>query len=738
MSDNEIFEYNLSSEDKKQSLKLSLSEEKILIILESKSDTNEKYSTLISLPQLAKLSEAFDKMNSLKDALIILTDTIESGNIYLINGQESIIIKFKIKTEKKEYSPFQIELSLNKETNNNEKIQEQEQKDNYEVLPIKFDYQGNKEAEEKYGKITENTTEYNKPIIESDYKEPIVQLEYIEPILQVHYPDGTTKSKALPPRIQTIDGKTPNLSEEQFRYIREQMNRSVEKGEQEQESHYSISTVPVPSFDNVLSVIALSGNDNINNNDNVKIKENQQEQQTQAKYQQQNNINNNINNSTSQYSIRTVMNKPLYQNNNNVNNVYNKSNIQHRSPPRNKTIEFIPRMKQTQTQNQQNIINKVNLTKYNQYQNAISKSQINQASKNPLTNSSKNFKGFATVIPLKQIKRTIAQSQVVPHPKKNIINTPFEFSSAQQKARFESQLKMQQAIIDQKTPKFPSALPTQIMEMKYEYPQGINYEEQLLSKIKAQDQSNQILNKNINIQVKNEQNLEEKDNKEETLENNEVIEDEENNEENKEQTQENQENQENQQEDYEALYKTEEGFIIFRNGILRGIIHQYSEIDEIISKIQDKLSKGAKFNLLYKAFSDGDKASIFHEKCDNHPISLVLIETTDGIRFGGFTKKSWEGKNIKKIDNDAFVFSIETGKCYDVKQDEPAVGCYLKFGPVFFGCQIRIYDEFFTKGGTTCLRGLNYKTTKDFELNNGQRNFVVKDIEVYEIETIDV
>ena len=735
MSDNEIFEYNLSSEDKKQSLKLSLSEDKILIILESKSDTNEKYSTLISLPQLAKLSEAFDKMNSLKEALIILTDTIESGNIYLINGQESIIIKFKIKTEKKEYPPFQIELSLNKETNNNEKIQEQEQKENYEVLPIKFDYQGNKEAEEKYGKITENTTEYNKPIIESDYKEPIVQLEYIEPILQVHYPDGTTKSKALPPRIQTIDGKTPNLSEEQFRYIREQMNRSVEKEEQEKESHYSISTVPVPSFDNVLSAIALSGNDNINNNDNVKIKENQQEQQAQAKYQQQNNINNNINNSTSQYSIRTVMNKPLYQNNNNINNVYNKSNIQHRSPPRNKTIEFIPRMKQTQTQTQTNTINKINLTKYNQYQNAISKSQINQASKNPLT---KNFKGFATVIPLKQIKRPIAQSQVVTHPKKNIINTPFEFSSAQQKARFESQLKMQQAIIDQKTPKFPSALPTQIMEMKYEYPQGINYEEQLLSKIKAQDQSNQILNKNINIQVKNEQNLEEKDNKEETLENNEVIEDEENNEENKEQTQENQENQENQQEDYEALYKTEEGFIIFRNGILRGIIHQYSEIDEIISKIQDKLSKGAKFNLLYKAFSDGDKASIFHEKCDNHPISLVLIETTDGVRFGGFTKKSWEGKNIKKIDNDAFVFSIETGKCYDVKHDEPAVGCYPKFGPVFFGCQIRIYDEFFTKGGTTCLRGLNYKTTKDFELNNGQRNFVVKDIEVYEIETIDV
>ena len=723
MSDNEIFEYNLSTEDKKQSLKLSLSEDKILIILENKTNINEKYSTLISLSQLAKLSEAFDKINSLKEALHILTNTIESGNIFLLNGEESIIIKFKIKTDKKEYPPFQIELPLNKE--------EEQKKDNYEVLPIKFDYQGNKEAEEKYGKITENTTEYNKPIIESDYKEPIIQLEYIEPILQVHFPDGTTKSKALPPRIQTIDGKTPKLSEEQFRYIREQMNRSVETGEETQGSHYSTSSVPVPSFDNILSAIASSGNNN------TQINGQQQEQQIQTQSQQQNisNINNinNINstNQSSQYSIRTVTNRPLYPNDNAT---YNKSNIQNRSPPRNKTIEVVPRLiKQNQSQKvskMTNMVNQLNMTKYNQNKNPISNSQIN--------NSSNNFKGFATVIPLKQIKRPLAQSQGIPKPKKKGIEIPFEFTSAQQKARFESQLKMQQAYIESKMPKFPSVLPTQIMEMKYEYPQGINYEEQLISKIKSQDQSNKIhnnninnINININNQTQKEQNVEEKGNREETLENNEVIEDEDNKEENN-------NNEQNQEDDYEALYKTEEGYIIFRNGILRGIIHKYSEIDEIITKIQDKLSKGAKFNLLYKAFSDGDKASIFHKKCDNHPISLVLIETTDGVRFGGFTKKSWEGNNIKKKDNDAFVFSIETGKCYDVKTDEFAVGCYPKFGPVFFGCQIRIYDNFFTKGGTTCYRGLNYKTTKDFELNNGQRNFIVKDIEVYEIEAIDV
>jgi hypothetical protein len=303
------------------------------------------------------------------------------------------------------------------------------------------------------------------------------------------------------------------------------------------------------------------------------------------------------------------------------------------------------------------------------------------------------------------------------------------------------------------------------MQTSFEYPQGKDYEEKILAKIKAQDHTydpyfytnnqytqsqiqyqqesstdNYYTNQQTEQQTQIQSNNEENNVREEALGNNEVIDDNEQEQEQEEQQNEEepQQQQEEEQEDYEALYKTEDGYIIFRNGILRGIIHRYSEIDEIISKIQDKLLKGAKFNLLYKAFSDGDKASIFHQKCDGHPISLVLIETSDGVRFGGFTKKSWDGKNLKKKDNDAFVFSIDTGLCYDIKKNEPAIGCYPKFGPVFFGCQIRVYDEFFTKGGTTCLKGLNYNTTKDFELNNGQRNFVVKDMEVYGIETIDI
>ena len=201
-----------------------------------------------------------------------------------------------------------------------------------------------------------------------------------------------------------------------------------------------------------------------------------------------------------------------------------------------------------------------------------------------------------------------------------------------------------------------------------------------------------------------------------------------------------QENSEESHTDNEAenLYRTETGLIIFRNGLLHGIIHKYAEIDDVVSKIQLKLKAGVKFMILYIASKDGDKAKIFHQKCNGHKMTLVLVETTKGVRFGGFTTQSWDGNCIKKLDNNAFVFNLNKRRIYDIVKNEYAIGGYPKFGPVFFGCQIRIYDDFFKKGGTTCHKYLNYKTKEDYELNNGEQSYIVKEIEVYSIETIDV
>ena len=162
------------------------------------------------------------------------------------------------------------------------------------------------------------------------------------------------------------------------------------------------------------------------------------------------------------------------------------------------------------------------------------------------------------------------------------------------------------------------------------------------------------------------------------------------------------------------------------------IIHDMSELEMITKKI-NKENKRIIINLLYKASADSDRAEVFHDKCDEANNTIVLVETKDGKRFGGYTTKSWKGNCVEKADTDAFIFSFDKMKTYDNIPGDDAIGCYPKFGPIFLGCQIKIFDNAFTKGGTTFEKELNFNTEEDYELTGGSRTFEVKDIEVYEV-----
>jgi hypothetical protein len=171
---------------------------------------------------------------------------------------------------------------------------------------------------------------------------------------------------------------------------------------------------------------------------------------------------------------------------------------------------------------------------------------------------------------------------------------------------------------------------------------------------------------------------------------------------------------------------------IEKNEVIGDIIHNKNELDMITNKI-NKDNKKIIINLLYKATADSDRASVFHEKCDKAKNSIVLVETENGMRFGGYTTCSWSGNCVDKIDPEAFIFSFDKMKTYDNIPGDEAIGCYPKFGPIFLGCQIKIFDNFFIKGGTTFERELNFNTEEDYELTGGDREFKVKDIEVYEV-----
>ena len=793
MVETEEDDYKLNSEGKAQNLRVCLIDNQDIGMILTDKNTQERYSAQISLGQLQKLSQAFFSVKKIIDALTILKETIEAGKISLIEDRKLnlIVLSYEIK----DYPALEINLIPDS----------QAQVKEVEVLPSTFDYQGNKEAEEKYGNTTENTTKYVDPIIQSNVKPPIVELELVEPILQVHYPDGTTKSTALPPRIQGANGAPPNLSslsEEQFKSIREQLklydNFSYDKltkqyksnsVEKKTTSNYSTSTTPHKfntTFQNQFNTTV--GSTKVNNNEFPKVVSDYSTMtMTQSPV-----VFNNYN-----YISQTPIPTLLTQNFNNTNYFQNTTVLNN-----NNLVERRPRMinmKPNQRNDNRSFstghdnIHQFNPQKFpdNKYQyqtDTFTRNKINNFqrfnSQNNLqmvhgqTNLTQRNQDFIEKIRkqqerIKEVQRQLAQiklQQKQLQEQKRLLmqkkqinqgklftekNTQISNQRNFQKIRSQ-EIRQVNSFTNQNQTQFQSNIRGAKTQMKkptpplsnqtaYANSNNNNNNTPMSSITQKQIELAQIASMQ-NYANPNYHNLQaitlETQSKiikaQEVEEQQEQVQQEKVQEEQSNDVQNQEVNTQNDDMNIEALFQTEEGKIIFRNGLLRGIIHKYAEIDDIVSKIQDILVKGVKFNLAYKAFDDGDKAKIFHQKCDNLNMSLVLVETDKDVRFGGFTTKSWKGNCTKKLDKNAFVFSLDNNKIFDIIENQPAIGCYPKFGPVFFGCQIRIYDDFFTNGGTTCHRGLNYKTVEDYELNNGEQKYLIKDIEVYSIETIEI
>ena len=174
--------------------------------------------------------------------------------------------------------------------------------------------------------------------------------------------------------------------------------------------------------------------------------------------------------------------------------------------------------------------------------------------------------------------------------------------------------------------------------------------------------------------------------------------------------------------------------IVLKQKILSDIIMTINDLD-IINKRLLRQNKRTVYTLIYKATRDGDKAETFHSMCDSYQNTVVLIKTSKGRIFGGFTHEKWEGEDINKIDNRAFLFSIDKQKVYNIKRNEEAIGCYKLNGPDFCGWQIVIQDNFLSnKQCYTGEKDMNFKTEEDYELNGGEKYFGVQELEVFQIK----
>lgn len=713
MVEEEIDEYKLDINQGKKhlALRVSLINNFISLIIKNMNNPREKYFNLIRLEQLRKLCDIFNETKTIMEALAILKNTIEIGNILVSDDEKAgnIEIKFNINLQKKTFPSFVIGLPL--EVPKKDKIDSKtlKLKNNLKILSAKLNYQqGDIESKTKNGLSPKDNIILKNKMYKNGISDYSIASEPNKPLVIPNY-YGSIPNPTIKTNINNLNNSSnmkngiKKYIQDSQKFLNEIQNKNInlssnilQNGLNKSLSTPSIETLDKMSNDNYQNNFSQNHNFSLLQNGNLK-------------YLQQNQIlqnNKEINSISKSININGQQNHILLKNNNLARNNSSQGPLVSQSQK-----SKIGLKKKQLSQQKLKDQKKMQLLQQKQKMPPQPNPKKNQI---PIPQNNKHINNQLNQQGLKQ-QTSIAQS----HNLNNIQSQQKEIKTELKQSYSQQQILRQKPPVNNEITEQQIALAQMASLQNLQNPNNIN--------ISAVKLNQRFLDPEGNEETQSDFEREEQLNvkKQQEQENQEEIE-----------YEEEEINESNEAAVFENLYRTEEGLIIFRNGLLRGIIHKFAEITDVVSKIQIMMLAGVNFFLIYRASEHGDNAKKFHEKCDNHEMTLILVETTKGVRFGGFTTKTWDGNCVKKIDNEAFVFSIDKNKTYDVHKNDFAIGAYPKFGPVFFGCQIRIYDEFFKKGGTTCHRGLNYNTKMDYELNNGEQSFIVKEIEVYDVEVM--
>ena len=170
-------------------------------------------------------------------------------------------------------------------------------------------------------------------------------------------------------------------------------------------------------------------------------------------------------------------------------------------------------------------------------------------------------------------------------------------------------------------------------------------------------------------------------------------------------------------------------------GIKSDIIHTAREMLYISHWLSSE--KVTKLELLFKGPNSNFDATSFHSKYDNIVPCLILIETTNGARFGGFTNQTWKGENEYKSDNTAFLFSLDFLEKYPINPQcvGTAILAKTQYLCIFGKGDLLIYDhcnKYLCKSDfPNTYICQNIQVNHRLRLTNYNHDFLVKDFEVF-------
>ena len=166
---------------------------------------------------------------------------------------------------------------------------------------------------------------------------------------------------------------------------------------------------------------------------------------------------------------------------------------------------------------------------------------------------------------------------------------------------------------------------------------------------------------------------------------------------------------------------------MFKNSI----IIKPDDIDLILSWLEKKPKR---VELLLNSKIDGDLNKTFYKKCLNKYPTMIFIKTTENIRFGGYISVTWP-EEFNKRDDKSFIFSLDKGKKYKIKEEEKENAInYCEDVSFCFGagCDLYIRNKC-TSRDNNRVGYASYDLPKDYEINNGKIYFRVLSHEVYHI-----
>jgi len=173
-------------------------------------------------------------------------------------------------------------------------------------------------------------------------------------------------------------------------------------------------------------------------------------------------------------------------------------------------------------------------------------------------------------------------------------------------------------------------------------------------------------------------------------------------------------------------------FSPLQRGRISLTLNEAEYLDDLLKSVSKKRGK-----TIFVASKDGDSAADFHKHCDSQGPTVVIVQSTSGAVFGGYSDRNWNHQSSFVKSTVAFLFRLRpaTSK-YPLKrgQEKYAIRAEKSHGPTFGRAgndhDLEIVNKALTSKNSLTKGGYTYKfpgNAPNYQLTDGAQKFQVKD-----------